>query len=131
MDMSSISKYEFEYAGKIHKLNERLVTRLGVSDENLEEIKRLHWHKLALFDDMVTNESSEVVLRNKKLYESYVYAIEQIEFKLQELWGFTQNRDFHYWFDVPLCTCPKMDNRERYGTPYRIISGDCKLHGGN
>lgn len=52
-----------------------------------------------------------------------------LEFHQQKLWGFEPNEDFHYWWRVPKCRCPKLDNQERYGTPYRIVSGACPVHG--
>lgn len=52
------------------------------------------------------------------------------EYRLQALWNFTADSNFHsYWFKMPHCTCPYMDNQERIGTGMFIISGDCPLHG--
>lgn len=52
-----------------------------------------------------------------------------LEFEQQELWGFDRNRNFHYFFDLPGCKCPKMDNRDWIGTGRKIYSGDCPIHG--
>lgn len=52
-----------------------------------------------------------------------------LEFHQQGLWGFPRNENMHHWWRVPKCRCPQMDNAERYGTPYRIISGACPVHG--
>ena len=56
-------------------------------------------------------------------------SIQEIDFKLQELWGFPINSNYHRWWEVPKCLCPDMDNRERYGTKYRVTRGDCPIHG--
>ena len=56
--------------------------------------------------------------------------LRDIEFMLQKNWNFNQNEDYHkYWFRLPGCTCPVMDNEERVGTPYGIITQDCPYHG--
>jgi hypothetical protein len=46
------------------------------------------------------------------------------------VWGFDQNPNFHHWYTVPKCRCPKLDNAERWGTSYGIVSGSCPIHGG-
>lgn len=56
--------------------------------------------------------------------------IEPLEFKLQELWGFNKNSNYHrFWFEINTCTCPKMDNIEYLGTGTRIINEECVVHG--
>ena len=53
------------------------------------------------------------------------------EFMLQKFWNFPQDEDKHsYWFKLPGCTCPKLDNKDKWGTPYAIIQQDCPYHGG-
>jgi hypothetical protein len=56
--------------------------------------------------------------------------VADIEFKMQELWGFEQSSKFHrFWLDIPGCICPRMDNRDLYGTHKRVISSSCPIHG--
>lgn len=65
--------------------------------------------------------------RHKK-YDA-VQLIEDVEHTLQHLWGFPRDRDFHiHWLDLKGCTCPKMDNQELMGAPYRITSATCPHH---
>lgn len=55
--------------------------------------------------------------------------IEDIEHTMQGLWGFTRDRDFHiHWLRRAGCTCPKMDNHDLMGAPYRIVAADCPHH---
>lgn len=55
--------------------------------------------------------------------------IEDIEFTMQGLWGFTRDRDFHiHWLRLKGCTCPKLDNHDLMGAPYRITMADCPHH---
>ncbi len=53
----------------------------------------------------------------------------QIEYRLQDAWGFELNADYHsHWFQVPQCTCPSLDNMDRVGSPIRYISQSCPVH---
>jgi hypothetical protein len=55
--------------------------------------------------------------------------IEDIEYTMQGVWGFTRDRDFHiHWLRRVGCTCPKLDNHDLMGAPYRIIAEDCPHH---
>lgn len=94
-----------------------------VDVEHLNELKELHVQKLILFKAM--EETDDPVL-----LKAYANNFEQIEFAMQQCWGFEMDRNHHRWFEVPKCTCPKMDNADRIGTPYRIHTADCPIHGG-
>ena len=52
-----------------------------------------------------------------------------LEFRLQKAWGFTQDINFHKFWERPRCTCPKMDNDDNYPHGYYTTSMDCPLHG--
>lgn len=55
--------------------------------------------------------------------------LESIEDSLQLSWGFAADRDKHiHWLNNVDCKCPKLDNRELWGTGERIYSGDCPVH---
>ncbi len=72
------------------------------------------------------------VLREPEYYTDPVAEIEKREFNLQRLWGFPQDRNYHrYWAHIKGCTCKlhQMDNADRWGTPYRVISQSCHWHG--
>lgn len=60
-----------------------------------------------------------------------VHKVEDLEIKLQKLWGFQINVLFHsYWFNMRWCRCPILDNRDDLG--YRQhINMDCPFHGSN
>jgi len=58
--------------------------------------------------------------------------VEELEFQLQESWKFEKDKNYHrYWWTLPKCTCPKMDNEDRFGTDYHVYSSDCPIHGIN
>jgi len=109
------------YNGHSIVINSRLLDSKNAWG-NIENIKTLHLEKLKVFEKMEKT-------NNKKELKKYAEKIEQIEFSLQTEWGFPLNKNFHTWYNVPKCTCPKMDNEDNRGTDYRIISEDCPVHG--
>lgn len=97
-------------------LNKRLLEQQGIDAEGGERILELH-------------KQLDGVLKHPKSYENPVDKIEQPEYDLQEAWGFDKNRNMHsYWHRISGCLCAKLDNLDRRGTPYRVISGSCTWH---
>jgi len=89
----------------------------------LDELKDLYISLWKYF--YVLEENKDI----KKLH-SISLEIEKIEYKMQEIFGFKPNKDFHrYWRENPICTCPKLDNQDYYGTNIRLYNYDCPLHG--
>ena len=114
---------DVEYMGKmVYSLNSDLVLRQGIDASELRHLKFLHAEKLKYFNLMnATNEKSKL--------REYAHEIECIEFEMQKAWHFTEDRNFHEWYKVPKCTCPRMDNADNRGTNRRIIVMDCPVHG--
>lgn len=109
------------------KLNSALVEQQKLSTASVIEILDLHVERLILLEDMASCDPTKTVekLVLRRLAEEH----REIQFRLQEAWGFEKNQLYHDWFEVPYCTCPKEDNRERKGTAYQIINLDCPIHG--
>ena len=90
--------------------------------ENLSDIKEHFKIKFELFNEMDKEEDpKELRILDKKVTDN--------EFIIQELFNFPRNANFHRFWDVPKCECPKMDNEDSWGTKYCIISEKCKIHG--
>jgi hypothetical protein len=102
-------------------LNNRLVVNRNLSTETVDKITKLHVLRSYFFDLMEMSEDNLEVRRINKI-------VTQIEFQLQKLWGFKVDERFHRWFEVPKCSCPKMDNSEYIGTSYRVLNPTCILH---
>lgn len=97
-------------------LNKRLLEQQGINAEGEERIIELH-------------KQLDGVLKYPKSYENPVDKIEQLEYDLQEAWGFEKDRNMHsYWHRIKECCCGSCDNLDRRGTPYRVISGSCPWH---
>lgn len=103
-------------------LNSFLVHKQNISDEQLEALKLSHQLKHVLFEGA---RSTSDPLKLKLL----AVVFDTLESEQQKLWNFPVNTDFHRFFDLPGCTCPKLDNDERLGTKYHIYSKNCKIHG--
>lgn len=104
-------------------LNENLAIRQNVTDEQLEALKLSHLLRRFLFDN------AEKSLNEPLKLKMLAAVFDTLESEQQKLWNFGVNTDFHMFFTFPGCKCPKMDNRERLGTPYAIINSDCPIHG--
>lgn len=99
-------------------LNPKLVEKKKLAVEDVAALEFLHKE----LDDVVHNPHN---------YTDPVALIEDIEFQMQRLWKFEENRDMHtHWLRIKGCTCPEYDNMERRGTPYRVLTASCPWHGG-
>jgi hypothetical protein len=115
-------KYIVFYNGKpVTALNPRLVAKQGITDEGLEKLKKLHQDRLFIEDEMYKTESPIFLKTLNRTWTT-------IQFDLQEAWGFEKDAKFHRFWEVPKCTCPKLDAIDNY--PYRqIINMSCPVHG--
>ena len=95
----------------------------NVSEAQIARLLELYEELSQLFDrarDADSDEQCKVIAAELK----------DLEFQLQDNWNFPRSEDHHsYQFRLPGCTCPKIDNAERFGTPYKIITTTCKFHG--
>lgn len=69
-----------------------------------------------------------VIKSTPENYADPAQLIEDMEFTLQGLWKFDRSKDHHtHWIDIKGCTCPKMDNKDHWGTG-RLTASDCPFH---
>jgi len=64
--------------------------------------------------------------------ENVAAIVEGLEYSMQLVLQLPLDRNYHkYWYMVDGCKCiaHKMDNQDRWGTPYRVIAVDCPYHG--
>lgn len=117
-----IQDYAVYYGDRIvYYISHQLVKSQGVQSK-LEKIKEVHQLKLAILD-LMANPQSQKELKQLAL------DIQECEFELQELWGFSKDARFHKFWELPKCTCPKIDNADAYPTGYYIYSDNCPIHG--
>lgn len=104
-------------------LNRFLIKKRNISNISVWKIMVLHRQQLEI---EVAMEKMPVTAVN--LLQSLMDEITEINFELQDLWGFQRNADFHKTHYLPHCTCPKIDNDVMVGTPQRYIAEGCPLH---
>lgn len=110
------------YKGELsHYINPYLLEKQKAWGK-LETIKELHEFRLVIHSMI-----QETKGHNK--LASLVRDLTEIEFKLQQLWGFKRDGRFHKWWNTPMCTCPKMDNEDSYPSGNYVVTKDCLLHG--
>jgi len=115
-------KYSVTYNGNTVNLNKDLIKEQNLSDDRVKRILTLHYQKMQIFEAMKKIDDAD----DLKKYDMY---LNEIEFELQYEWGFDCNQKFFKFWERPKCTCPKMDNDDRYPTGYYITNSDCPLHG--
>lgn len=107
----------------ISVLNPQLADQQGVTDQQLEALRASHIIRAELF------KAATHGIDNDLLLTMVANVFDALETEQQKLWNFPPDPNHHRFFDVPGCRCPKHDNAERIGTPSRIYSNDCPIHG--
>lgn len=105
----------------ITKLNNKLVERQGISTETLTKLKESHVDRYLVelqFEDAHRPEDIQM------LFKEWT----RINFLQQRLWGFPEDSNYHPSHLLSPCICAKMDNEERLGTPYRVVTKGCPIH---
>lgn len=106
----------------ITTINSNLIKIKGIDSEGLKLIIKLHKQKHKISEKMLKTD-------DKKLLKEFADLITNIEFDLQKAWGFEQNIDYHKFWYLEKCECPKLDNDDRYPHGNYIITNNCPIHG--
>ena len=104
-----------------YMLNKRLLDQRNCWN-NIKDLVRLHELKLYIHG-LIKEETNSFTLRK------YTEDLTLIEFELQKLWGFSEDKKFHRFWDTPKCDCPKLDNEDNYPYGHYLINFSCPLHG--
>lgn len=109
----------YTHRGKRYGVPFSLIEAQGIRFEQLCKIIELQKEREDLFEIMRRGGITLAKIAAKQ--------VTQIEYELQNLWGFSLDFGYHKHWNHPGCKCPQMDNRDMY--PYgAIISGGCELH---
>ncbi|MFA7219201.1 MAG: hypothetical protein WC119_01680 [Synergistaceae bacterium] len=120
-----INKYfAVRYKSKINSyISPILAYKQDLSINDLKSLKKAHRRRLKLFD-AIRSEDDPIKLR------ALASKMEEIEFQLQDGCKFKRDKKMHHWwFRMPKCECPKMDNEDMLGTGLSVITECCPLHG--
>ncbi len=101
-------------------INMQLANKLGLSNSTIHEIIFWQTYRKSLNHQYARKEISA---------STYVELWEQNEYRLQELWGFPKDPNYHKFWEMSGCTCPKIDNEDSYPTGFYIHTQNCPLHG--
>jgi len=94
-------------------LNRNLIKSQNLTDTDILELEQLHETREALFQLMADLDIDD----DLPLLRTYVVLLESLEYNMQRVWKFEQNKDYHtWWFKSPHCTCG--------------CGEQCKLHSG-
>lgn len=109
------------------RLNARLIIQKNLSKDTIENIKALHVERLQIEETMSNPQITKDQLQTQfKLWTANQYL-------LQAAWNFPEDSNFHPSHRLPGCLCAKLDNDERLGTEFKVITQGCPIHdvGGN
>jgi hypothetical protein len=114
------------YKGELkHYINPELVFQQGLNDDEIEQLKELHVQRFENY----FNISVAVEEGDEKALADLLKEFTECEFHMQKVWGFPEDETYHRFWDIPACKCPKVDNIEKIGSPYKVINMNCPLHG--
>jgi hypothetical protein len=103
-------------------LNGYLAERQAITKEQLIKLKELHIDRHLIEQQL---EQAHRVEDIQMLFKEWT----RLQFRLQENWNFPKNADFHPSHRLPHCSCgATMDNDERLGTPFRVVTIGCPIH---
>lgn len=111
----------FKAFGHRLTLNEYLIKKRHLTEDDVKAIIIWTKAKSKLFTKM---KHTKDIKRLRELANQ----VTRIEYFIQEAWHFRRNKNWHRFWLLPRCTCPVLDNRDRLGTKYSVISGDCIIH---
>jgi hypothetical protein len=115
--MVVIKRHGYQYA-----LNERLIERQGLTEEAIKKLVNLHYDKLDIYQTAKNT-------KDNNLLKELATKLREVEFAMQEAWGFKRDATYHEWYNIPKCTCAKLDNYDLRGTKYSIVDALCPVHG--
>lgn len=104
--------------------NKQLAESIKLSDLEVSTIDVLHEIRKSTYKLMESDNKS-----NPELLPIYSEICKNVEFALQELWGFGANANLHRFWKQPHCLCPRLDNEESYGSINSCINEFCPVHG--
>lgn len=101
-------------------MNYDLANKRGLSSDEILQIEYLQKYREVLGQQYKAGTLSA---------EEYKEEWEDNEYNLQKLWGFPLDLNYHMFWTMEGCTCPKIDNRDSWGTMFHYYNMDCPIHG--
>ena len=103
-------------------LSPHLLLSQKIDKAGFKRLCKLHQKKDRIMQKMEAEVSVDTL---KKMAND----ITEIEFQLQLDWGFKQNINYHRFWTLPKCSCPRMDNEDNWPIGYYVRTSNCIIHG--
>lgn len=103
------------------RLNHNLIVQKALSKMQVEAIKDLHLQRMMIEGQLADVHREEDI---KHLFSQWMFN----QFSLQRAWGFPEDANFHPSHHLPHCVCPELDNDDRLGSPYKVVTQGCPIH---
>ena len=107
-------------------INLELAQRQNLNEAEIFQIEQLHYARSLLHEAI----QQAVSAGNVNVSRSIGKVLPEIELELQKLWKFEQNLNYYRFWEVPCCSCPRMDSEDRFPYGNYFISTNCPVHGG-
>ena len=103
-------------------MNPHLIKKQKLTQKAVDGLTKLHVLRVELFQEF-----NNVKDMNKQEIQELVLELEDLEFNMQWVWKFKEDKTFHtWWHEVPNCSCESYLNL--FGRP-RVIDRKCIIHG--
>ena len=89
---------------------------------NVEKLKECYNTKFKLYEQIASCDDSMSI-------KQIAIEIKDLKMNIQELFNLKRSSDHFRFWEMPKCSCPKMDNAEHWGTAYKIYTQNCIVHG--
>ncbi len=104
----------------------KLLREQGLSDEEIRDVKKLQSIKKELEEKM------DKTTNSKELKELYgIWYKNEVSFYGKLFKGGTRvnSENLVRFWELPHCTCPFMDNHDRYPYGHYVVNCSCPVHG--
>lgn len=126
-DCGSVKIWYKRKDGTTFYLNPHLIRERKIGWMAIKGIIKAHKEKDAIINAMMCVQVNHInMIKHLRLLAKEVT---KIEYRLQKLWHFKKDKKFHRFWELPHCSCPRMDNEDRYPSKNYIINYSCILHG--
>lgn len=109
-------EYTVRYGDYIDSVDKDLLE----NKSNLEKIKNCFIEKFKVWEDIENSEEKDLTIFDKKLTD--------IEFNIQTLYGIDEDINYHRFWEIPKCTCPKIDNSLKFPKGDYDYDEECPIH---
>lgn len=108
-----------KYLVKYKKFRDRVEENRVQDGRKLSKIKNCLLEKLKIYDEIQNS--------NENL-DQYYKKLTDLEYNMQILYGENEDINFHRFWETPKCTCPKIDNIEKFPEGNYTFDENCKIH---